>query len=135
MVDKAADTPGAALAHAYQRKDNQSRDACLQEGIAFIPIPVGALGGFHNKIVETICKLAKQPSKNTQREESLVINHLFERLSIQLMKGNSALFTSRAPALTPSLVDGERQLKVTQDFQFLCSYVTTLSADQGLVAQ
>ena len=40
LVDRAADEPCHTLNHAYQRKMRQSFEACNQEGISFIPLPV-----------------------------------------------------------------------------------------------
>ena len=108
MVTKAAETPGAALHHAYQRKENQSRDDCLQAGICFIPLSIEAMGGgLHTKTLETVRTLSRQLSRQTGREESLVMSHMCESLSVTLMKGNSALFTNRSPTFTPSDIDGD----------------------------
>ena len=38
--DKAADTPGAALSYAFHRKNIQSREDCIEQGIIFLPAPI-----------------------------------------------------------------------------------------------
>jgi len=40
LVAKAAETAGAALSHAFERKNRQSLEECRAEGIHFIPLPV-----------------------------------------------------------------------------------------------
>ena len=109
LVDKAAESPGAALVHAQKRKDAQSKEECRAEGIEFIALPVEVLGGFSAKSVEVVSKLGRQLARQTSRDESEVVNHLFQRLSIYLMKGNSALMSRRLPQaqFPPQIVDGD----------------------------
>ena len=60
LVAKAADDPGAALAHALQRKDSQSKEDCTREGLEFLAIPVEVLGGFHTQSLEVVQRLGRQ---------------------------------------------------------------------------
>ena len=108
LVERAAATPGAALIHAQSRKDTQSKDDCETEGIEFCALPIEVLGGFSAKSVETVSKLARQLARQTSQEESEVVSHVFQRLSIYLMKGNSALLMKRIPheQYPPQTVDG-----------------------------
>ena len=108
LVVRSAATAGAALAHAYSRKENQSMPDCLQEGLIFIPLPLECLGGFHQKTCEVVKTLGRQLSLQTGCDEAQTVNHLFQRLSIMLMKGNSALFTSRMPTFPSQIIDGDR---------------------------
>ena len=101
LVAKVAEDPLEALTHAMTRKNNQSLEDCAKEGIKFFAVPLEALGGFSTQSVEIVSRLAKQLARHTSRDESEVINHLFQRLSVMLMKANAALFTSRIPALPP----------------------------------
>ena len=72
-------------------------------------LPVEVLGGFATQSVEVVNRLAKQLGRQTGRDEALVTNHLYQRLSVALMKANSALITSRSPTLTPGIIDGDRE--------------------------
>ena len=57
-VRQAATTPGHALTTAYNRKMDQSGDACRKEGMVFIPLPMETLGGWHEQTVLQVKKLA-----------------------------------------------------------------------------
>ena len=107
LLDSTAMTPGAALQHVYQRKLSQAEEDCKKEGITFIPIPVECTGGWHSKSVEVISKLGKQLARQTGREETQAVEHLFQRLSVSLAKANASLLTSRQPSHAPQIVDGD----------------------------
>ena len=108
LVDRAAASPGAALVHAQSRKDTHSKDDCDAEGIEFCALPIEVLGGFSQKSVEIVSKLARQLARQTSQEESEVVAHVFQRLSVYLMKGNSSLLIKRIPheQYPPQTVDG-----------------------------
>ena len=86
----------------------QSHEACNQEGISFVPLPMETLGGWHSHAEANITRLARQLARHTGREDGEVIRHLFQRLSILLMKGNAALILSRSPDLTQQEFDGDQ---------------------------
>ena len=97
LVDRAATTAGHALDYARRRKLNQSYEACRQEGIAFIPLPVETLGAWHPQAVDTIKRIASAAAKETHKDIAESTKHFFQRLSVLLVKDNSALFLSRKP--------------------------------------
>ena len=86
LVERSSTTAGAALSHAYSRKETQSLEDCLNENIIFIPLPLECLGGLHPKTMEVVKTLGRQLSLHTGRDEAQTVNHLFQRLSIVLMK-------------------------------------------------
>ena len=47
--------------------------------------------------VQQIKKLAKALSRQTGQEESVAVSHIWQRLSVHLMKGNTALLLNRFP--------------------------------------
>ena len=51
-------------------------------------------------------KLGSALARHSGAEESTAISHLFQRLSILLVKGNSALVMNRVPDNVHSAVDG-----------------------------
>ena len=55
------------------------------------------LGGWHETAVQQIRKLAVALSRQTGEEESVATSHLYQKLSVHLMKGNSALLLNRSP--------------------------------------
>ena len=80
--------------------------ACQREGIVFLPLPVETLGGWHETAVQQIKKLAAALSRQTGEEESVATSHLYQKLSVHLMKGNSALLLNRVPNFPENHVDG-----------------------------
>ena len=64
------------------------------------------LGDYQGTAVEQIRKLAAALSRQTGEEESVATIHLYQKLSIHLMKGNSALLLNRIPTVPDSNIDG-----------------------------
>ena len=56
--------------------------------------------------VQEIKKLAAALSRQTGEEESVTTSHLYQKLSIHLMIGNSALLLYRIPNLPENHIDG-----------------------------
>ena len=75
--------------------------------MTFYPLPVSTLGGWHKEAAITISRLGGILASATGREKEEVIRHLFQRLSVQLMKGNAALLLSRVPTFASPEVDGD----------------------------
>ena len=66
--------------------------------------------GLHDQATDTINRLSRQLASHTEGEEDLMAKHLFQRLSILLMKGNSSLILSRLPNCTDQKVDGDQDM-------------------------
>ena len=97
LVDRAATEPGHALTHRYQQKMSKYAEDCFAEGISFHPVAIEVLGGFHEAGVEVVKKLGEALARSGGQEQSEVTRHLFGRLSVLLMQGNSMLIFSRKP--------------------------------------
>ena len=80
---------------------------CKQQGLHFAPLVVEALGGWHEKSATALTKLARQLSRQTWRDDEAV-RQLRQRLSMKLMKGNSALILSRTPTFPQAKVDRDQ---------------------------
>ena len=106
LLDRAADTPGHALTHRYNEKMAKHGAACSGAGLAFIPMPVETLGGWHDQSVLQVKKIGSALARHTGQEDSVTINHLFQRLSVLLAKGNAALLLNRIPLFSQSEVNG-----------------------------
>ena len=96
-VAGAATTPGFALTFAYERKLREVEEACRRQGILFLPLAVESLGGWHEVAIDQIRKLGGALARHTGEEEGVVVQRLFQKLSLQLMKGNAAILTNRIP--------------------------------------
>ena len=96
-VARAAETPGHSLSIAHKRKMDKSWQPCHQQGIVFLPLAVESLGACHKIAIAEIKKLGSALARHTGEDESTTICHLFQQLSIALMKGNAALLNNRNP--------------------------------------
>ena len=96
MAGSAANA-GSALEKAYERKVQGAAEACRQQGLAFVPLALEALGGFHRVTVRQVKMLAAALARHTGQEEDEAARHLFQRLSLCLMRGNAAMLVSRGP--------------------------------------
>ena len=95
LVDRAATEPGHALQHRFNEKWRKYGEACQTEGIVFQPMPVEVLGGLHEASVSIVKRLGQSLARAGGQDDAEVVKHLFGRLSILLMKGNSQLILSR----------------------------------------
>ena len=92
---QAAETPGHALKVAHQRKLDKSWQPCHDQGIVFLPLAVESLGGWHKAAIAEIKKLGSALALHTGEDESITVSHLFQQLSIALIKGNASLLKNR----------------------------------------
>ena len=105
-VAKAATTPGHAASEAFNRKMRVAGEECRRQGIVFTPLAVETLGGWHKVAEEELKKLGSALARQTGQQESVAISHIFQRLSVLLVKGNSAMISNREPGLVHSSIDG-----------------------------
>ena len=110
LVQKTAQEGSAAVEKAHQDKIRKYWERCRKEGIAFIPLAVDTLGGFHKEGLTTVAKLGRQLARATGREEGEVVRHLRQRLGVLLVRDNVAMLSSRSPTFTPAEVDGDNDL-------------------------
>ena len=69
-VKDAVVTPGHALEVRYGTKMTGAAEACLREGIRFIPMVVEALGGWHPVAIMEVKKLAAAKARHAGQEGS-----------------------------------------------------------------
>ena len=81
-VAEAAVTPGHALTFAYQRKLRGAAEDCRREGIAFLPLAVESLGGWHSAAEAKVKKLGAALARQSGQEEGEVLRHLWGRLGL-----------------------------------------------------
>ena len=97
MVQGAATTDGYALDKAFERKVAKAGEPCRQAGLAFIPLAADTLGGWHSVATKQVTKLATAQARQLGEAEEVAVRRLRQRLSLLLMKGNSALLVGRVP--------------------------------------
>ena len=105
-VAEAATTPGHSLNFAYQRKVRGAAEDCRRQGIAFLPIVVESLGGWHELAQGEVKKLGAALARQNGQEEGEVLRHLWGRLGILLQRGNAAILGNRLPTHPAPAVDG-----------------------------
>ena len=100
LVNRAAycTKPGHALNYVFDWKMTKHGAACRREGLVFLPMPVESLGGWHEQAVEQVKKIGAALARQTGQEEGEAVGHLFQRLSVLLMRGNA---TGYHPSLNP----------------------------------
>ena len=99
-VQAAAAESGAALEKAFKLKVQGAAQACQDQGIAFLPIAIETLGGFHKVAVEQVKRIGVAVARHQGVLETVAVKQLFQRLSLTLM--------TRKPDsdLAPAEVDG-----------------------------
>ena len=105
MLAGSAATDSYAVTKAFERKVAKAGEACRAEGISFIPVAADTLGGLHSVAVEQVKKLGSSLARHQGQEEQEVVRHLFQRLSLVLMRGNAQLLVNRMPP--DDVPDGE----------------------------
>ena len=106
LIDRASTEPGYALQHRYAEKERKYGDACHAEGIVFKPMPVEVLEGFHEVSISIVKQLGRALALAGGQDDGEVTRHLFGRLSVLLMRGNSQLVLSRYPCTQENFIDG-----------------------------
>ena len=97
VVDQEASNPGYALRLAWDRKMRTAFEACSAQRISFIPLPVETYGGWHSEAEKQIERIGRELARsNSGTDQKTSTNHLFQRLSLTLQKGNAALILSRS---------------------------------------
>ena len=97
VVDQEAANPGYALKLAWERKMRSAFEACRSQRVSFIPLPVETLGGWHPEAEKQISRIGRELARSTfGSDQKTASNHLFQRLSLALQKGNAALLLSRS---------------------------------------
>ena len=108
LVEGASNEPGFALQHRHREKWLKYGDACRSEGIHFLPLCVEVLGGWGQGEGEGIIRqLGSCLARVGGHDEGQTIRHLFQRLGILLMRGNSQLILSRSPSHPHPSLSGE----------------------------
>ena len=72
-------------------------DTCRQQGLVFLPIAVETLGGLHQVAVNQLKHLGSALARHNGSEEREAVSQLFQRISLNLMRGNAALLSGRSP--------------------------------------
>ena len=60
----------------------------------------------HKTTILDLKKIVRAQARAKGQEDEEAIRHLFQRISVLLMKGNSALLASREPVWDPPEIDG-----------------------------
>ena len=71
--------------------------ACQQQGVAFLPVAIETLGGFHKAAVEQVKRIGTALARHQGSDEQVATRQLFQRMSLTLMRGNAAMLMTRRP--------------------------------------
>ena len=78
-------------------KNAKAGEDCRQAELAFIPLAADTLGSWRRVANEQVTKLAVAQARQIGEMEDVTTRLLRQRLSLLLMKGNSALLIGRVP--------------------------------------
>ena len=106
LIRQAATSPGHALNIAYNRKMDQSGEACRKENMVFLPLPMETLGGWHEQTVKAVKKLAAAQARQTGEDQSDTTRHLVQKLAVLLARGNASLLLNRMPSFSSPDITG-----------------------------
>ena len=109
---RAAAEVGSAAARRHGDKMTKYYRDCDREGIQFFPIVVEALGGWHRDAEAAVSKLTRQLASQTGKDAEETTRHLFQRISLLLMRGNAALILNRISSHADAAVDGDQAFDV-----------------------
>ena len=73
------------------RKERLARAACERENLFFIPLAVETFGGWDIQAIDTFKRISSALARYEGLDEGVVSNQFVNRLSVQLMRDNSAL--------------------------------------------
>ena len=103
---EAAVRPGSALTVAFNRKVGSAGELCRRQGLAFVPLAAESLGGWHEVAEAELRKLGTALARQTGQEDGVATSHIFQKLSVLLVKGNSAMINNRQPCMVAPSIDG-----------------------------
>ena len=102
LLHQAADTPAAAIVARKATKNRTHFDNCQAEGIFFQPLVVETFGGWDKEAIDFLKKIATKGSRRWGLTNAIAIKQFFQRLSIELQRGNAALLIERDAQLPDS---------------------------------
>ena len=107
-VTEAAAQAGAALEKACKRKVRETAEACLREGVVFLPFALETLGGLHKGAIIQVKLIATALARSKGLYEGEATGQLFGRISLTLMKANALMLSTRCQDadFPPPLIDG-----------------------------
>ena len=107
LVEKAASEPLVAAKDAHDRKLKKNYSDCKEKGVEFIPIAIETFGAIHKEGEGQIKRISRQLSRNIGGVDSEINQHIFQKISSTLQRGNVALLSSRIPNFCPAEINGE----------------------------
>ena len=97
LLLRSSEEPGFALDHVFNAKWSKNGPACERAGMTFLPLAFDTFGAIHPQGADFLKKLGRTMARSICQEESVIVNQLFQRLSILLVKGNMCLLLNRRP--------------------------------------
>ena len=95
ILHRAADSAGAAIEMRKASKFRTHFNNCREQGISFQPLVVETFGGWDKDATKFLKEMARQAARRWGTNDAIEIKHFFQRLSVALQRGNSALLINR----------------------------------------
>ena len=107
LAQRSASEPGLGLKTAFNTKWRKYGETCDKEGITFCPFVLDTFGAWDSRAVSETKRLGQALARSTGQLDSEVVSHLFQRLSVLLMRGNALLLINRIPDLVHPCINGD----------------------------
>ena len=89
--------------HTEYRKMALHASACRSVGVSFLPLMVESLGGWSELAYKTISNIGRHLGQRLGVPPSDSIQHLFQKCSVALWRGNASLWLHRFPSVSPHI--------------------------------
>ena len=106
LAARSAEEAGHGLQTAYNTKWRKYGEKCEEEGLVFCPFVLDTFGAWHSRAVTETKKLGQALARSTGQCDSEAVSHLFQRLSVLLIRGNAILMVNRVPQNVDPAVNG-----------------------------
>ena len=93
-----------AVNEAVAWKERKYTARCTAEGLAYVPMAVDTLGGWHPLALDTINRLTLELARATNGELGVVRQR--QRLGVLFLRDNVAMLYARTPSFASPEVDG-----------------------------
>ena len=84
-------------------EDGSACSACRSVGVSFVPPMVESLGGWSELASKTISNIGRHLGQRLGVPPSDSIQHLFQKCSVALWRGNASLWLHRFPSVSPHI--------------------------------
>ena len=106
LAARSAEKAGHGLQTPHNTNWRKYGEKCEEESLVFCPFDLDTFGAWHSRAVSETKKLGQALARSTGQSDSEAVSHLFQRLSVFLIRGNAILMINRVPHNVDPSVNG-----------------------------